>query len=102
MTRDDCDVELERQQTMAEHARNHLEPAYVLMYLQDELATIHDEADHPLWGLVQQCVSEGTYSESGKLPYRCATVGAQLLPLIDRAIQRLVQEMLDSGSAWED
>jgi hypothetical protein len=48
---------------------------------------------------VQHCTAVGTVRETGQVPYMAEFVGAALLPLIDRAIDRLIGERL---SDWED
>jgi hypothetical protein len=85
----------------AERARASLDPSDVLAELQHLLLEIDDDAQHPFWPLVRHCTEVGTMTETGVRPYMAAQVGEALLPLIDRAIRRLVQEALDDDAAWE-
>jgi hypothetical protein len=80
-------------------AREGLDPSDVLSEVQSLMLGIADDRQSPLWLLVQHCTTIGTAQETGKLPHQCEGVGAAFLPLIDRAITRLVTERL---SAWED
>jgi hypothetical protein len=65
------------------------------------LLEIDDDAQHPFWPLVRHCTRVGTTTETGQAPYMAELVGTALVPLIDRAIARLVREALDDDAAWE-
>jgi hypothetical protein len=56
---------------------------------------------HVKTALVRHCTRVGTTQETGQTPYMAELVGAALLPLIDRAIARLVREALDHDATWE-
>jgi hypothetical protein len=86
----------------AARARASLDPSDVLAELQHLLLAIAEDAQHPFWPLVRHCTAVGTTQETGVRPYMAEFVGAALLPLIDRAIDRLIGERLDDFSAWED
>jgi hypothetical protein len=80
-------------------AREALDPSDVLAEVQSLLLGIAADAQSPLWPLIEHCTRVGTTQETGKTPHVAEGVGAAFLPLIDRAITRLVTERL---SAWED
>jgi hypothetical protein len=86
---------------MDEDMQLRLDPSDVLAELQHLLLEI-DDAQHPFWPLVRHCTTVGTTQETGMRPYMAAQVGEALLPLIDKAISRLVGERLDDWTAWED
>jgi hypothetical protein len=98
----DVDHEAARQAQRAALARQRLDPSDVLSEVQHLLLAIDDDAHHPLWPLVRHCTAVGTTQETGVRPYMAEQVGEALLPLIDKAIRRLVGERLDDFSAWED
>jgi hypothetical protein len=80
-------------------AREGLDPSDILAEVQSLMLAIADDTQHPLWTLVNHCTRIGTTRETGQRPHVAEGVGAAFLPLIDRAITRLVTERL---SAWED
>jgi hypothetical protein len=82
-------------------AREALDPSDVLAEVQSLLLGIAADAQHPLWHLVHTCTTVGTAAETGKVPHTAEGVGAALLPLVDRAISRLVSERLADFSVWE-
>jgi hypothetical protein len=82
-------------------ARQGLDPSDVLAELQHVLLEIDDDAQHPFWPLVRHCTRVGTTQETGQAPYMAELVGAALVPLIDRAIARLVRQALDHDATWE-
>jgi hypothetical protein len=89
----DEDHQLRIEEERAYRAREGLDPADVLAEVQSVLLAIDDD-QHPLWPLIQHCTRVGTRQETGQRPFPCAQVGELLLPLIDRAITRLVTEAL--------
>ena len=97
----DEDLQLRIDQERADRARKGLDPSDVLAALQHLLLAIDDDAQHPLWPLVRHCTAVGTTQETGVRPYMAEQVGEALLPVIDKAISRLVQEALDDDAAWE-
>jgi hypothetical protein len=75
-------------------AREGLDPSDVLAEVQSLALGIAAAAEHPLWPLICECARVGTARETGKVPHTAEGVGAAFLPLIDRAITRLVTEAL--------
>lgn len=96
------DLAAERAARRVEQARARLDPSDVLAELQHLLLEIDDDAQHPMWPLVRHCTRVGTTQETGQAPYMRQQVGAALEPLIDKAIVRLVREVLDDDRAWEE
>jgi hypothetical protein len=90
------------EEARAARARASLDASDVLAELQHLLLEIAEDTQHPFWSLVRHCTAVGTTQETGVRPYMAAQVGEALLPLIDKAISRLVGERLDDWSAWED
>jgi hypothetical protein len=78
-------------------AREGLDPSDVLAEVQSLMLGIADDTQSPLWRLIQHCTRVGTARETGKTPHVAEGVGAAFLPLIDRAITRLVTEALAQG-----
>jgi hypothetical protein len=78
-------------------AREGLDPSDVLSEVQSLMLAIADDTQHPLWHLVHACTTVGTARETGKTPHTAEDVGAAFLPLIDKAITRLVTERLLGG-----
>ncbi len=97
----DINHEAARQAARATLARQRLDPSDVLGALQHLLLAIDDDAQHPLWRLIKHCTAVGTTLETGVRPYMAEQVGEALLPVIDKAISRLLQEALDDDAAWE-
>ena len=97
----DIDHEATQQALRQAEIRQRLDPSDVLAVTQHILLEIVNDTQHPLWPLVKHCTAVGTASETGQVPYMAELVGEALLPLIDRAISRLVGERLDDWSAWE-
>ena len=95
----DEDQQLRLEEERAAYARDHLDASDVLSEVQSLMLGIADDRQHPLWVLVSHCTTIGTTQETGQRPHVAEGVGAAFLPLIDRAITRLVTERL---SAWED
>jgi hypothetical protein len=98
----DIDTQAERNAERAAQAREHIDPSDLLAVVQHLMLEIADDAQHPLWPLIQHCARVGTLTETGKRPHQCEGVGEAFLPLIDKAISRLVDEQLADASAWED
>lgn len=90
----DEDVESEYHQGRAKNAREGLHPSDVLAATQDELLKISDDEHHPLWQLIRHCTVVGTHAETGMRTHWCDGVGDAFMPLIEKAISRLVQERL--------
>jgi hypothetical protein len=88
-------------ETREQLARQGLDPSDILAELQHVLLEIDDDAQHPFWPLVRHCTRIGTTQETGQMPYLAELVGAALIPLIDRAIARLVRQALDHDATWE-
>ncbi len=97
----DIDTEAERNEQRYSEVRNSLDPSDVLSEVQSLMLAIARDEDHPLWSLVQHCTRIGTTQETGTVPHMAPYVGEAFIPLIDKAIQRLVGETLDDFSAWE-
>jgi hypothetical protein len=98
----DIDTEAELQATRAEQARNRLDPSDVLAVTIHCLLEIADDEQNPLWLLIRHCTQVGTTTETGQRPHQCEGVGEAFLPLIDKAITRLVDEQLADVRVWED
>jgi hypothetical protein len=88
------DLEAEREQERYTRTRDALDVGDVLIEVESLMLSIGPYEDHPLYALVAHCVQYGTTNESGQRPHMVAQVGVDVLPLIDRAIGRLVQERL--------
>jgi hypothetical protein len=93
----DEDQQLRLDEARAAYAREHLDPSDVLSEVQSLMLAIADDTQHPLWLLVYHCTTVGTMRETGRRPHVAEGVGAAFLPLIDRAITRLVTERLARG-----
>jgi hypothetical protein len=93
------DLEREIAEHLAQQARANLNPSDVLAEVQSLLLQISEDTQHPLWRVVRDCVVNGTVRETGRDPYSVETVGEALMPWIERAIAKLVQQALDV--AWE-
>ena len=90
----DHDYHAEWHEERRRRAREGLDPSDVLAEVQSLMLGIADDTQHPLWNLVHTCTRVGTAAETGKVPHTADGVGAAFLPLIDRAITRLVTEAL--------
>jgi hypothetical protein len=90
----EIDTAGEQQAERATQARNAVDPSDLLAVTVHILLEIADDTRSPLWPLIQHCATIGTLKETGQLPYLAEQVGAAFLPLIDKAITRLVQEKL--------
>jgi len=88
------DMAREIDEQRAQAARERLDPSDVLAEVQTLLLGIVDDDEHPLWRLVKHCTEVGTAQETWCMPHVAEFVGAALLPVIDRAISRLVTEQL--------
>lgn len=97
-----CDYHAEWHEERRRRARESLDLSDVLSEVQSLMLSIADDRQHPLWRLVESCTRTGTARETGKMPHTAEGVGATFLPLIDRAITRLVTERLADFGAWED
>lgn len=89
-----ADVAQAREARRVEEARQLITPEAVLSEVQSLALGIARDQEHPLYPLVAACVRRGTPGESGIMPHVAAQVGAAFLPIIERAIARLVQEQL--------
>jgi hypothetical protein len=85
----------------ATRARDSIDPSDLLAVTQHVLLEIAEDRQHPFWPLIVHCTKVGTLKETGKLPHMAEQVGAALLPMIDKAIARLVGERIDDFSAWD-
>jgi hypothetical protein len=90
----DIDTEAESQADRYEQARNSVDPSDLLAVTQHLMLKIADDTQHPLWSLIHHCATVGTFQETGQRPYPCEAVGEAFLPLIDKAISRLIDERL--------
>jgi hypothetical protein len=88
------DLDAEREHERYARARADLNLSDVLAEVDSLVLEITDDAQHPLYGLVAHCVQYGTTHETGRRPHMAAQVGDAFLPLIERAIGRLVQAQL--------
>jgi hypothetical protein len=97
------DLAAEREHERYTRTRDALDTDDVLAEVESLMLTIARDEDHPLYALVAHCVRHGTTNETGQRPHMVATVGEAFLPLIERAIGRLVQERLlqDEGRDGE-
>ncbi len=93
----DEDQQLRLEEERAAYARDHLDASDVLSEVQSLMLGIADDRQHPLWVLISHCTTIGTAQETGQRPHVAEGVGAAFLPLIDRAITRLVTERLARG-----
>ena len=89
-----ADLAQAREARRVDEARQMITPEAVLSEVQSLALGVSRDQDHPLYPLIAACVSLGTPGESGVMPHVAAEVGAAFLPLISRAIGRLVQEQL--------
>jgi hypothetical protein len=97
----DVNYHADRQEERRRRAREALDPSDVLAEVQSLMLGIADDTQHPLWSLLERCTRQGTATETGKTPHVAEGVGAAFLPLIDKAITRLVTERLADVGAWE-
>ena len=97
----DCDYHADWHEERRRRAREGLDPSDVLAEVQSLMLGIADDTQHPLWPLLERCTRVGTATETGKVPHVAEGVGAAFLPLIDKAIMRLVTERLADFGAWE-
>jgi hypothetical protein len=93
----EIDTAGEQQAERAAQAREAVDPSDLLAVTQHLMLEIADDTKHPLWPLIQHCATIGTFTETGQLPHLAEQVGAAFLPLIDKAITRLVTEALLEG-----
>jgi hypothetical protein len=99
--RSDDNVQQILDEERASRARESIDPSDLLAVTQQVLLEIAEDRQHPFWPLIVHCAKVGTEKETGKMPHMAAQVGAALLPMIDKAIARLVGERIDDFSAWD-
>jgi len=87
-------LEAQLEQQRYQEVRDALDPRDVLAEVQHLMLGIGRDEEHPLFPLIQACVTRGTTNECGQRPYEAALVGEACLPLIERAIGRLVHAQL--------
>jgi hypothetical protein len=96
------DLEREREETRYELALKRLTVSDVLATVDDMVQSESDMRKHPLHALARHCLRNGTYRTSGQRAYMSAHLGAVFEDLIDKAIEKLVQEELSNFGPWED
>jgi hypothetical protein len=95
------DRQHEFDEQLAQAARDRLDPSDVLAEVQHLLLGIVDDDQHPLRAPVQHCTDVGMAQETGTMPHLAEFFGAALMPVIECAISRLVQQALGNDAAWE-
>jgi hypothetical protein len=98
----DEDLEAELADARYNRALKRLTVSDILATVDDMVQSEPDMRKHPLHALARHCLRNGTYRTSGQRAYMSAHLGAVFEDLIDKAIERLVQEELASGVSWED
>jgi hypothetical protein len=96
------DLEAERADRRYELALKRLTVSDVISEVDALIRDEIDERKHPLYTLAKHVLRHGGFRSSGRRAYVADQLGTVYEDLIDEAIERLVQEELESGVSWED
>jgi hypothetical protein len=98
----DEDVEAERADERYEMALKRITVSDVLATVDDMVQSEPDMRKHPLYTLAKHVLRHGGYRQTGQRTHMADFLTARYEDLLDLAIERLVQEELESGVSWED
>jgi hypothetical protein len=96
------DLEWEREETRYEPELKRITVSDILATVDDMVQSEPDMKKHPLYVLAKHVLRHGGFRSSGRRAYVTEALGAKFEDLIEDAIERLVQEELESGVSWED
>ena len=98
----DEDLEAELADERYRRALKRLTVSDVLATVDDMVQSEPDMRRHPLHALVRHCLRNGTYRTSGQRAHMSEHLAAVFEDLIDKAIEKLVQEELSNFGPWGD
>jgi hypothetical protein len=98
----DEDIEAERADERYEMALKRITVSDVLATVDDMVQSEPDMRKHPLYTLAKHVLRHGGYRQTGQRTHMADFLTARYEDLLDLAIERLVQEELESGVSWED
>jgi hypothetical protein len=101
-TRYEDDLESEIQGRRYDMALQRLTVSDVLATVDDMVQSEGDLRRHPLHALARHCLRNGTYRTSGQRAHMSEHLSAAFEDLIDRAIEKLVEEELSNFGPWEE
>jgi hypothetical protein len=96
------DLMLEREHERYELARSRITVSDVLATFHDRVQSEPDMRKDPVYPLAKHVLHHGGYRSSGQHFHMVELLAAKLEDLLEDAIERLVQEELESGVSWED
>jgi hypothetical protein len=98
----DEDLEAELADERYNRALQRVTVSDVLATVDDMVQSEPDMRKHPLYTLATHVLRHGGFRSSGRRAYVAERLGQVFEDLIEDAIERLVQEELESGVSWED
>jgi hypothetical protein len=97
---DDLEAELEHERY--ELARKRITVSDLLSEVDSLIAAEPDDRKHPLFRLALYCLRNGSYLSTGKRSHLAELIADKYEALIDRALEHLIEEELQSGVTWND
>jgi hypothetical protein len=96
------DLEAELANERYELALKRITVGDVLSEVDSLIASQSDERKHPLYTLALHVLRSGGYRSSGQRFHMADFLTAKFEDLLDRAVDNLINEELESGVSWED